>query len=133
MSAPATRRVRRMWLVECNKQEKTDCAAQLFDQKKVVDYFVPGLIVPTAPVFVLDLSPAAMDAHVEAMARAIGAYRWNRAFPSKKDKADEKGNTDMDRWTVEAQEEFREQARAALAALMKGRTGAPAVRGGEKE
>ena len=93
------------------------CIGQLFSKKTIPDDF--GGLVPTAPVFVLPADPESVEGYGEAMANALccehmGALPGAYSLTPEKDCA--KGSESAYMWR---------SARSALAALMKGRTGAP--------
>ena len=111
MSAPATRRVRRMWA--------TSHPLRVREPWSIYPCKAAPCYIHQFPVAVLDLSPAAMEAHVEAMANALccehmGALPGAYSLTPEKDCT--KGSESAYMWR---------SARAALAALMKGRTGGP--------
>ena len=93
MSAPATRRVRRIG------------SDIMFHGHLITKEFLDS--IPVGPFTIIPTSPAAMEAHVEAMREAIGFGLCGSKF----------------HWTKG--EPYEQLARSALAALMKGRTGAP--------
>ena len=97
MSAPATRRVRKLWLAT----RENGRLLSFSTSKANNDYLDPF------PVYVLDASPAAMEAHVEAVASVFLSYFCPEGSDS------------------EEQQQVRDAARSALAALMKGRTVSP--------
>ena len=105
MSAPATRRVRRIG------------SDIMFHGHLITKEFLDS--IPVGPFTIIPTSPAAMEAHVEAMANALccehmGALPGAYSLTPEKDCA--KGSESAYMWR---------SARAALAALIKGRTGAP--------
>ena len=105
MSAPATRRVRRMWAYDLY-MDRTFGEIRCFKSKPRRDHVSECEDCGSKnhrEVLVLDASPAAMEAHVEAMAEAFQSY----FCPEGAD--------------PEEQQQVRAAARAALAALMKGR------------
>ena len=93
MSAPATRRVRRIG------------SDIMFHGNLITKEFLDS--IPVDPFTIIPTSPAAMEAHVEAVASVFLSYFCPEGSDS------------------EEQQQVRDAARSALAALMKGRTGAP--------